>query len=291
MITPQTEAPELAQALDIPKLYFKREDLHPYGSHKGRSIPLMIDIKAREGATKFAISSSGNAALAAIRHIQKLNQEGSNLQLTVLTGEHINPEKKLLLEKEIIDKNIELRESKRPLQALFELIKHEETVSLRQSNDPDALLGYTNLAAEISATPNLCAVFIPASTGTAAQAIAEYFAKSEKKVSVHIVQTTENSTLVKEYGEGDSIKEKSLADAIVDKIGYRSDALKVALEKTDGAGWIVSNKEITDAVALLKGKAQIDASPNGVLGFAGLMRALKHGKTFNGAVVCVITGK
>ena len=30
-------------------LYFKREDLHPYGSHKGRSITVMIDIYIKEG--------------------------------------------------------------------------------------------------------------------------------------------------------------------------------------------------------------------------------------------------
>lgn len=291
MITPQTNAPELAKALNIPKLYFKREDLHPYGSHKGRSIPVMIDMNIREGATRFAISSSGNAALAAIRHIQKLNRAGGSFYLTVFTGEHINPEKKQLLEKEISDEKVKLQESKRPLQSLFELIKKEQAVSLRQSNDPDALLGYEALAKEIGETPDLSTVFIGASTGTAAQAIAEYFIKERKQVAVHIVQTTENSTLVKGYGEGEVLKEKSLADAIVDKIGYRSDHLKVALEQTGGVGWIVSNTEITEAIKLLKEKAQIDATPNGVLCLAGLIKALKSGKKFDGAVVCVITGK
>ncbi len=291
MITPQIEAPELAKALNIPKLYFKREDLHPYGSHKGRSIPVMIDMNIREGATRFAISSSGNAALAAIRHIQKLNTNGGNFYLTVFTGEHINPEKKQILEKEISDEKITLQESKRPLQALFELIKKEQAVSLRQSNDPDALLGYEALAEEISETPDLSAVFIGASTGTAAQAIAEYFVTKNKKTSVHIVQTTENATLVKGYGEGEVLKEKSLADAIVDKIGYRSDHLKVALEKIGGAGWIVSNAEIKEAITLLKEKAHIDASANGVLGLAGLIKALKKGVKIDGAVVCIITGK
>ena len=51
--------------LGIPSLYLKREDLHPLGSHKGRSLPYMIDKGLEEGLYRFAISSSGNGTTGA----------------------------------------------------------------------------------------------------------------------------------------------------------------------------------------------------------------------------------
>jgi hypothetical protein len=41
---------------------------------------------------------------------------------------------------------------------------------------------------------------------------------------------------------------------------------------------------------MLKKYAQIDATPNGALGLAGLIKALASGKRFSGPVVCIICG-
>ncbi len=166
MSTPQTESPEIAQELGVGKIWFKREDLHPLGSHKGRSIPVMIDMKHRKGADSFAISSSGNAALAAVREIQRLNKEGQDLKLSVLVGENINEEKLKILRDEIKDPRITIETSARPLQTLFGLIKIGGKESLRQSTDDEALIGYRTLADEIAPTPDLSAVFIGSSSGT-----------------------------------------------------------------------------------------------------------------------------
>lgn len=288
MITPQTESKELAQKLGIPALFFKREDLHPYGSHKGRSIPHMIDEKVKKGARHFVISSSGNAALAAIRHIQKKNQAGLDLSLSVITGEHIDPEKKNMLSHEITNSRITITESKRPLQTLFELIKGEKVESLRQSNDPLALVGYETLAQEILETKNLDAIFIASSSGTTAQAIGEYVIKTGSKARIFVVQTNEVSTLVLNKPE---TKESSLAHAIVDKVGHRKSAVQHIVEQTHGAGIVATNAHIIRAQKLLKETAQIDATANGALGFAGLLATLDQDTTFNGSVVCIVTGK
>ncbi len=299
MITPQIETPELAKELGIPNLYFKREDLHPYGSHKGRSIPLMIDLKAAHGASHFAISSSGNAALAAVRHIQKRNKESrpskdgetaTKFKLTVFIGENMNPEKKKQLLSEINDESITVQESPRPLQALFAKIKGEKVESLRQSTDGSALLGYKHLAAEISPTPNLSAVFIGTSSGTTAQALADYFIEHKKEAAINIVQTTGTSSIADAF-DSQVEKEPSLADAIVDKVAHRKDPLQEAIKKTHGKGWIATNEDIRKAMQLLKEKAGIEVTANGALGLAGLLRALSKGEKFQGAVVCIITGK
>jgi threonine synthase len=290
MVTPQTESPRIAQELGIPKLYFKREDLHPYGSHKGRSIPAMIDAKLVAGARSFAISSSGNAALAAIRHIKTKNSEGEKISLKVFIGENINPKKRqVLIEEAANDPHITIDASPRPLQALFNVIKGEKAESLRQSNDPSALVGYESLAREIIGTPDLEAVFIATSSGTAAQAIGEYFIKENKHVEVHIVQTTSTAPFAKAWSDEDD-GTPSIADAIVDKIAHRKDPLLKAVSATRGKGWIASNELIERAMNLLS-KEGIEVTPNGALSLAGLMKAVSKGKVFKGAVICVITGK
>jgi len=95
MKTPLINAENLAKQLGLPALYFKREDLHPYGSHKGRSIPKMIEKYTTEGICDFVISSSGNAALAAALFIKEHNEKNptNKLNLKIYIGYRIDKEK------------------------------------------------------------------------------------------------------------------------------------------------------------------------------------------------------
>ncbi|HVT75307.1 MAG TPA: PLP-dependent lyase/thiolase [Candidatus Paceibacterota bacterium] len=295
MKTPQIDAPDIARELGLEKVYLKREDLHPYGSHKGRSIPVMIDLKIAEGKKDFAISSSGNAALAAIRHIQKRNSNGDGLSLAIFIGENINPTKRQALIDEIKDPAITIEETPRPLQTLFRLIAGGGKESLRQSTDDDALAGYRELASEMEATPDLGAIFIGTSSGTTAEALAKYFIESSAKTGksipqIHIVQTTGNSPLAREFQAEENEPEISLADAIVDKVVNRRVSLVDAVRPTGGTGWIASNADIERAIALLKASG-IEATGNGALGLAGLIKARSKGIQFSGSVICIITGK
>lgn len=289
MITPEVDAPEIARELGVPKLLLKREDLHPYGSHKGRSIPVMIDMKVAEGHKEFAVSSSGNAALAALRHIQKRNSEGDDLKLSIFVGEHISPEKLQRLKDEAKDPRVTIDESPRPLQALKRLIDGGKA-SLRQSTDDEALVGYRALAAEIAATPDLKAVFVGSSSGTAAQAIAAYLTEHGKPAAVHVVQTSAVAPLARALG-AEGAEAPSIADAIVDRVAHRREAVVEAVGRTGGKGWIAAIGDIRRAQALLRDKAGIDATGNGALGLAGLIAALAKGERFDGSIVCIVTGR
>ena len=102
MVTPQIKADNLAKKIGLnTDLYLKHEDMHPLGSHKGRSIPPMINKYAEQGIINFVISSSGNAALAAALHIKELNRLKffSTHTLTIFVGEKIEKEKLKELEK------------------------------------------------------------------------------------------------------------------------------------------------------------------------------------------------
>lgn len=305
MITPQTEAPELAKKLGVPAIFLKREDLHPYGSHKGRSIPYMIDVKCGEGVTHFAISSSGNAALAAIRHIKKLNalkdKNGTApLFLSIFIGEHIEDGKRATLENEASsDPHIKIETSRRPLQSLLQFISGTKNASLRQSLDDTALVGYESLAQELASIPNLSDIFIATSSGTTAQAISQYFVSHTISTRIHVVQTTSVSPIAQEisknahtYPSGaPSSPEESLAKAIIDKVAHRRLAVTTAIQATNGTGIIATNKDITGAQKLLKETASLETTANGALSLAGLIASLKKGSSFKGTIACIISGK
>ncbi len=322
MVTPLESYPDLAKAIGLSSLYFKREDLHPYGSHKGRSIPVMIDTYRSSGDTRFAISSSGNAALAAAIHIQKINKEidltnssatpdqsfTPSLSLDIFVGNHIAEHKFEKLQK-YADNNIRILKKERPLQALTEVIK-EGVRSLRQSTDDTALVGYESLGEELAnafadlgkkktkGNDSLGAIFIGTSSGTTAQALATYFLKAvsdsniNRQVSqIHIVQTSSCHPLSTVLNPYDGPDELSDADAITDITALRKNTLIPLIEKTGGYGWSATNEDIETAKILVKKHTNLNISNNSALSVVGAMKSVYEGHTIDGAVVCMICGE
>jgi threonine synthase len=274
MITNHEEYQKLAKQLDIKSLYFKREDTHPYGSHKGRSIPTMIDIYIKEGFSHFVISSSGNAALAAVMYIEELNERNKNqILLEVLVGRHIST-KKLDKLRKYEDDNISITMHDRPVQTLFIKTKDENIKALRQSNDDTALIGYESLAAELIKIPKLEAIFIGASSGTTAHALSEYFVENNYHVETHIVQTSSCHPIADNFVDDEILDEQSIADAIVDHTALRKDILTDLIIKTKGNAWIVSNDEIKTAQEITRKYTDLEISTNSALSVAGLMQAI-----------------
>ncbi len=293
MKTPQQTYPKLAKILNIDELYLKREDLHKYGSHKGRSIPLMIKQYVRNGVRNFVISSSGNAALAAILAAQQHNKNNREKQisLTVFVGQHIDPKKLNRLQKIIQDNAISIEQVERPKQQAFQMDKNGQATFLRQSTDELALEGYMEMAKELSRIPNLAAIFVPTSSGTTAQALAQSFIDLNIDVQVHIVQTTAHHPIASVF-DTDFVKtDTSVAGAIVDNVAHRKDPLVEAIKQTSGSGWIVGDSAITKAQELIKEQLNISVSQNGVLGIAGLQKALSSGWKKDGAIVCLVCGQ
>lgn len=297
MLTPLEKQAGLASATGFSDLYLKREDLHPYGSHKGRSIPVMIDHYASKGDRAFVISSSGNAALAAAMHITALNAKSGNppLSLDIFVGNHVSPNKlkriRVLAEKS--SGNIRVLQKERPLQALTQAVQ-EGSRSLRQSVDDEALVGYASLAEELisdSKTKKIAAVFIGTSSGTTAQALAVYFQKNKSPIQVHIVQTSSCHPLAEFFEPYDGPDESSVADAIVDITGFRKSALIPLVEKTRGRGWIATNEDILAAQELVREHTGLDISTNSALSIVGAMKAAYTGYEIDGSVVCMICGE
>ncbi len=275
-------------------LYLKREDLHPYKSHKGRSIPAMLEKYRRDGWKSFCISSSGNAAIAAAMAINKYNaiHKKSPLTLNIFTGKNIDKEK-LKIIKANTNKNIVLKKTDNPKQSAFQMDKTGLTKNLRQSTDDTALAGYASLAKELTKIKNLSAIFIPTSSGTTAQALHEELNKLNLNPQIHIVQTEANHPIA-DIINPDFSKLKpapSIATAIVDKTAHRKEQVAQAVKLSQGNAWVCNNREIKNAITLAKKTEKINISPNSALAIAGLAQAIKNSWHFNGPVVCLLTGK
>ena len=295
-ITPQPQAKQLAKALGLnAELRLKREDLHPYGSHKGRSIPIMIKRYADGGHGNFCISSSGNAALAAIYAVKKLNEkEEKKITLRVFVGRHIQEDKLNLLREagNNLD-NISIEQVATPKQTAFQMDKDGKAKNLRQSTDDTALIGYETLANELADIKNLATVFIPTSSGTTAQALHQEFTKLNLNPQIHIVQT-ESCHPIADVFHLFTIKTAStasIAGAIVDKVARRRDKVAEALKPSKGNAWVCGNKEIKSVMMLAKKTEKITISSNSALAVAGLAQAIKNNWHFNGPVVCILTGR
>lgn len=295
MKTTQQSYPKLAEALGVPGVFLKREDLHKYGSHKGRAIPLMIKTYVKEGFREFVISSSGNAALAAIQATTQHNKNnpGKEITLTVYIGKNINEKKskKLKTEAGSLESEVQIEQVDRPKQIAFQKEKEApETVKfLRQSTDDLALEGYLPLAQELNKIENLQAIFIPTSSGTTAQAIAQGFLELEQQPQIHAVQTTACHPIASAFDTAEKT-ETSLASAIVDNIAHRKEKVVEAIKKSKGSAWIATDDEIKEARKLVREHTGIDISSNSALSIAGLKKAIEKGSIFDGPVACLITG-
>jgi threonine dehydratase len=292
MLTPQTENKALAKAVDVSSLYLKREDMHPYGSHKGRSIPRMMDHYIDMGKKRFAISSSGNAAITALRHTKKLNAKGRGISLDIFIGRHADADKVSTIEAEI-GGGVTMEKSERPLQRLLEMTRLSNVVSLRQSTDDEALVGYYELGEELLEIKGLEAVFVGTSSGTTLQGLGECFAREGRRVRLFAVQTTACHPIADEFEEKSRIdnQESSKAGAIVDKVAHRRKTVSRLIRESGGTALIVTNPEIEYARSLVGIHAGFEVTPNGALPLAGLIRAIEKGFSFTGPVALIICGK
>ena len=288
MLTPLESYPDLAKTIGVKNLFFKREDLHPYGSHKGRSIPIMIDHYVAKGSKEFVISSSGNAALAAALHVKKINNQ-SPIHLDIFVGHHIAPHKLKKL-KTLEDDNIRVLIKERPLQAVT-LAGQEGVTSLRQSTDDIALMGYEALARELGFIEGIGAIFIGTSSGTTAQALAAYFIKNQLPIQVHLVQTSGCHPIADGMEIFDGRNEDSIADAIVDRTAMRKSKLVPLVKETGGNAWVATNDEIEAAQDMVKKNTGLDISTNSTLSVVGAMQAAYRGWEFGGAIICMICGE
>jgi len=90
--------------------------------------------------------------------------------------------------------------------------------------------------------------------------------------------------------ETQSAPNHSIAGAIIDNIAHRKEKVADLIKQSGGAGWIVTDEEIKEAMKLVKQTTNLEISPNSALSVAGLKKAIANGFIPSGPAVCLITG-
>ncbi|MBL7141953.1 PLP-dependent lyase/thiolase [Patescibacteria group bacterium] len=288
--TPQKSYPMLAKKIGLPGLWIKHEYLNESGSHKIRLMEKMIKKYLKKGQKKFVISSSGNVAIAAAYYLNKYIR--AKTELTIFVCKNIPAEKWQCLKKAVNNsKTIKVKKVVRPKQQAFLFAKKYKAVFLRGSIESIAPQAYYSLAKELAQIPRLKAVFIPTSSGITALGLHQGFKKLKKKIEIHLVQTEKIHPLAREFDYNFSPAKKSLARAIVDRVGLRKKDVLKAVRESLGSGWIISDQALKKAKKLLQTEANLSIkSFDSLLSLAGVIKAQRKGWPLSGSVCCLFTG-
>lgn len=290
MSTRQKKYPTLAQALGIPQVWIKEECLNHSGSHKIRLINFLFQKYINQGEKNFAISSSGNAAIAAAYYLQK--KRNPQLNLNIFISPQIEKNKwQRLLKFSGQCPQIKIKKIKNPRREAFIFSKKNKAIFLRGSTESQAERAYQGLGQEIKKIPNIQAIFVPTSSGLTALGIFSAFVQTKSKVEIHIAQTVKVHPFSAKFDSNFSPQKTSLASAIVDQVGKKKKEVIEMIKKSKGWGWTISDQDLKNAQKVVElntnlGKISYDS----LLSIAGLIKAQKNNWNFQGAVCCLFTG-
>lgn len=213
-------------------LYFKREDQNPTGSAKDRALPFQIQNLIKSGFSSAVISSTGNAAISASFYCQQ-----ANIPLTVFVSPKINPNKLSLIKGNII-------KSDKAISDAIKFSKANHAYLLRQSTDPTAQIGYSQIAKEvIEQLPQVTSVFIPVGSGTTLLGIAKSLPDN---VKIFAVQPASNPTICSVFTRSFTPEPTTLTDALSVKYLPLKNEIISQIKKHSSTGLVVTNQEIID---------------------------------------------
>lgn len=258
----------------------KREDHNPNQSFKDRSLAYQLSWHLSRGKTSFAVSSSGNAAVSAAAYVSQTDSD-----LTIFVSNNINPAKLIRINKWLSPK-IRLEKSVKPKSACIKFCSTTGTVNLRGSVDPAAVIGFKTIGYELAEQiPQIDAVFVPASSGTAVVGIAQGLAEMGLKPAINIVQTERVNPLAREFDHDFKNSGSSLADAIVDKVAKRKPQVLEIIKESDGSGYVISDRDLEAARKLTKSVSEF--SYNSLLAIAAINKARAKGIEFTHPVAII----
>ncbi|MHB8394575.1 MAG: PLP-dependent lyase/thiolase [Candidatus Dormibacteria bacterium] len=235
--TPLEAAPELGAALGVPELYLKREDLSPTGSHKARSLGLLVSDLLAQGISQAVISSSGNAAVAAAAYCTT-----AGVQLLSLVSPR-TPRVKL---EALLNQGQLAVASERPVELLHHAVVRWGMADLRASTNPLGPAAYRGIAAELQSTGDWGAVFTFANSGATALGLHQGFSRLSMSAgpAIHPVEGWPGGELTRPwYKRGETVPAAGIGD-----LGTRrsrlAPALRRAVRSSGGRGWRIGTAEL-----------------------------------------------
>lgn len=275
----QGNTPLTLQDVDGVEVGIKNEYSNPNQSFKDRGLAYQISKHVQEGKTRYALSSSGNAAISAASLAKKYS-----LELELFLSRTIIPKKlEEITNISNLSKNIHVNISDKPRSDLIKYVNsNPEVTNLRGSTDPYATSGYKTIAYEIvEQLPQIDAIFIPCSSGTSTLGIAEGFKEMNKNVAIHICQTSKIHPIAKMFDINYSATESSLGDAITDKVAHRKKSIVDIVKQTQGFGWVISDEELLLAKRMADEWDFKFLTYNSLLSLAGLLKSKRTNYIYN----------
>lgn len=240
--------------------YIKREDLNPTGSAKDRAIQAQIGNLLAKNFTSAVISSTGNAAISAAHFCQK-----ANIPLTVFVSPKINPYKLKLIKNYFVD----IITSDKPISSAFKFSKTNNSYNLRQSTDPSAFTGYSQIGKEImEQLPQTTSIFVPTGSGTTLYSIGT---STPKNVSIFAVQPANNPTIASLFDNDFKKETFSSTDSLSAKFTPLKQKI-IKLLKARGGGLVINDNLIQNEITNLS-NLSIKTSPESAMAIAGFKKA------------------
>jgi threonine synthase len=279
--TPLVEAPDLGRALGLERLWLKREDLNPSGSHKARGAAFQVSALAAAGQRTLVISSSGNAALAAAAY-----SAAAGLRLVAILAPGTPPAKLAALRR----MGAALFVSERALGLARDVAEATGWPNLRPSVDPLAVPGYLTLGWELAAElPERADLFLFVASGATMVGLFRSRQPSEPPLALHAVQSRRAAPVVAAAGDSrpsppdDGAGPTRLGARFGPKTRRVGEVVR-ALRATGGGAWSVSDAEADRARALLAG-AGFDTGLEGAAALATAELAARHARCRRAVVV------
>jgi len=264
--------------IKLENVYFKREDLNETGSAKDRAMIFQIENLKKQGFTNAVISSTGNAAISAT-HFCGLN----NINLTIFVSPKIDKNKFDLLKKS----GSQIFITDQPISESIKFSKKNHSYLLRQSTDPNALIGYQEIGKELIAElPQITSIFIPVGSGTTLLGISQAI---NPLVKLYAVQSAANCPLSSFFDSNYQPEIENITDALSAKYLPLKSQIISAIKNSGGTGLIIQNNEILEAQKILESN-NIKTSLEGALAFAGFKKAIKNNLDVGNYPVVVLTG-
>lgn len=266
-------------AVGAQKIWLKREDQNPHGSHKDRSLAYQVSLAKQQGQSELVISSSGNAALSAAAYCQLAGIKlWAWLSPTILRG-------KFLAVKE---RGAKIILSHRAMRLANYMAKKKKLVNLRPSANDDSIVGFKTLGLELyeQLGKNL-PIFTYVTSGSSLIGLSQAFAELQvmgcldKAPPLNAVQS---GAIVSAGGVASDESNASLAGQGGVRRTRRAEQIQESVGLSGGQSWHVSEKEITKAAEILT-QHNIQTSFEGC---ASLAAALASGAR---EAVCILTGR
>lgn len=277
--TPLEEDARLAAWAGVERLWLKREDRNPTGSHKDRGAAMQLGRLLEDGARVAVISSSGNAALAAATYAK-----AAGVTLVAL----LSPLTAAPKVEAIRAASGRVVVTPKPINYSRRLARVCGWPDLRPSQSAEALDGFRGLGQELAAElPGGVALFGYASSGTTFQAVGEVLARSSHPVSLHPVQAGLINGISRAFGRpGDGLR--SVVGDLGVKVSPRAEEVIALVRGSAGQAWWVDDQSIAAAGDTLARHGYLVA-PECWAGLAGVRLAAKHGAV--GESCLLLTGR